>query len=263
MLILSLLVIALSLIFVERLKPGSVLPKVPRWWWRIAFLNACQAGLVILAGITWDRWMADSSLLHISRHLPAWGAAAVAYFISTFIYYWWHRWRHESKWFWRFCHQLHHSASRIELLTSFYKHPLEMFINSIIGAGLVYFVLGCSPVVGAIYTFLTAVAEYFYHWNVRTPHWIGRFIQRPESHRVHHQYQHHTQNFGDLPIWDMLFGTYHNPKQNPKRCGFGSERETLFPQMLTFQDVHKISLPPSCMGCGKRSACHLQKLHQP
>jgi hypothetical protein len=28
--------------------------------------------------------------------------------------------------------------------------------------------------------------EFVYHMNIRTPEWLGYFIQRPESHRVHH-----------------------------------------------------------------------------
>ena len=230
------------------------------WWRRIVWLNAAQAGIVIVAGFTWDRWLSSASLIRLSDHFPAPVAALIAYFISTFVYYWWHRVRHESKLFWRLCHQLHHSASRIELLTSFYKHPLEMLINSFISAGLVYFVLGCDPVAGSIYTGLTAIAEYFYHWNIRTPRWIGNFIQRPESHRVHHQYQRHTGNYADLPIWDMLFGTFDNPKENPVRCGFPAPLEAKFGGMLKFRDVHAAPLPPTCLGCGKRSACQMQNL---
>ena len=123
--------------------------------------------------------------------------------------------------------------------------------------------LGCSPLAGAIYTFLTAVAEYFYHWNIRTPHWVGRIIQRPESHRVHHQHRHHTQNYADLPLWDALFGTYKNPRQNPARCGYDDWREDRFEDMLAFRDVHApnaqtlspLHLLPSCIGCAKRWAC--------
>lgn len=260
MLIPILIVIALLFIVVERCRPGSDLPEVRGWWRRIVILNAAQAGIVVVAGLTWDKWFNGFSLLHLSRDLPAPVAALIAYFISTFVYYWWHRVRHESKLFWRLCHQLHHSASRIELLTSFYKHPLEILINSLISSFLIYFVLGCDPVAGTIYTGLTAIAEYFYHWNIRTPRWIGNFIQRPESHRVHHQYQRHTGNYADLPIWDMLFGTFDNPKENPARCGFSAPLEAKFGDMLKFQDVHAAPLPPTCLGCGKRTACHMQKL---
>lgn len=260
MLIAILIAIAAFFIVVERLFPGAELPVVRGWWRRIVIINAVQAGIVVLAGVAWDRWFQEFSVLHLSREFSAPVAAGIAYVISTLVYYAWHRLRHESALFWRLCHQLHHSASRIEVLTSFYKHPLEIGINSVISAALIYGLLGCDATAGAIYTALTAVAEYFYHWNIRTPRWIGHFIQRPESHRVHHQRARHSGNYADLPVWDMLFGTFENPRENPTECGFEMPREQMFTEMLAFKDVHKLPLPPTCMGCGKRTACMMQKM---
>ena len=203
--------IALGMIIVERLWPANDLPRVRAWWPRIALINGIQLGIIVLAGRTWDEWFQSTSLISLGDHFGTWMQAAIAYFISTFVYYWWHRLRHESKLFWLLCHQLHHSPNRIEIVTSFYKHPLEITLNSILSAGIVYVLLGCSVEAGMIYTGLTAVEEFFYHWNVKTPHWLGFPVQRPESHPIHHKYRHHTQNFADLPIWDMLFGTFENP----------------------------------------------------
>src|SRR6187455_1897410 len=101
----------------------------------------------------------------------------VAYFIATFVFYWWHRWRHESDFLWRTFHQIHHSPQRIEVITSFYKHPIEMIVNSVLGSLLVYSLLGLSPAGGAVYTACTALGEFFYHANVRTPRWVGWFFQ--------------------------------------------------------------------------------------
>ena len=207
-----LLLIALGFFVVEKLWPAMALPKVQNWWGRIILVNAIQLAIIFLAGQTWDKWLNRISLFHLSHHVNDFTAALIAYFISTFIYYWWHRFRHESRFFWLLCHQLHHSPRRIELLTSFYKHPVEILINSLLSSSIVYTLLGCSLTAGAYYTILIAVAEYFYHWNIKTPHWLGYLLQRPESHRVHHQYRHHTNNFADLPLWDILFGTFKNPK---------------------------------------------------
>jgi sterol desaturase/sphingolipid hydroxylase (fatty acid hydroxylase superfamily) len=220
--------------------------------------------MVVLAGETWNRWMANASLLHLSDHLNDFAAAGITYLISTFVYYWWHRFRHESQLFWRLCHQLHHSPRRIEILTSFYKHPVEILLNSLLSSAIVFTLLGCSIRAAAYYTFLSAIAEYFYHWNIKTPHWFGYLVQRPESHRVHHQYRHHTQNFADLPIWDWLFGTLHNPSCFNRKCGFDEWREDRFEDVLAFRDVHAVGTGaqrqplhflPTCIGCRKRWAC--------
>ncbi|MGH6630704.1 MAG: sterol desaturase family protein, partial [Burkholderiales bacterium] len=258
-------VIAAALIVVERLWPARELPKVENWWARVIFVNVIQLGIIVLSGYTWDRWLQSLSLFRLRDHFGDLAQGCIAYFISTFVYYWWHRWRHESVWFWRLCHQLHHSPARIELLTSFYKHPVEITINSVLSAGIVYLLLGCSVSAGAFYTLLTALAEYFYHLNLRTPRWVGFILQRPESHRIHHRYRHHTQNFADLPLWDWLFGTFHNPQPDvvPVRCGYEDWREDRFDDILAFRDVHAAgaeeSAPllflPTCIGCSKRWAC--------
>ena len=208
--------------------------------------------------------MAHASLFRLGDQVNDFTAAGIAYFISTFIYYWWHRFRHESQFFWRLCHQLHHSPRRIEILTSFYKHPVEILLNSLLSSAIVYTLLGCNIQAAAYYTFCTAIAEYFYHWNIKTPHWFGFLVQRPESHRVHHRHRHHTQNFADLPVWDWLFGTLHNPRRSSTRCGFDPWREDQFEDLLAFRDVHASSgleqrsplhLLPTCIGCRKRWAC--------
>lgn len=255
--ILILIGIAALFFIIERCWPSNELPKSNGWWQRILLINLAQLGVVILAGYTWDQWFQKTSLFKLQDHVSLIPAALICYLISTFIYYWWHRLRHESNFFWRLCHQLHHSPRRIEVLASFYKHPVEITINSLISASLTYGILGLTVEAAALYTAITAVAEYFYHWNIRTPHWLGPIFQRPESHRVHHAYQHHTQNYADLPIWDLAFGTYHNPKESPTHCGFDEEKEALLGKMITFQDVHQLS--PTCLGCRKRWACYLQK----
>ncbi|MEP2776929.1 MAG: sterol desaturase family protein [Luteolibacter sp.] len=252
-----LIVVAALMVLIEKLWPGQELPTVRGWWLRILLVNLVQLGLVILAGYTWDRWMNAISLFSISDSIGDIPAAALVYFVSTFVYYFWHRVRHESRFFWRLCHQIHHSPRRIELLASFYKHPVEIFINSLISAVLVYGIFGCSLTSAAIYTGITAVAEYFYHWNIRTPRWLGWIIQRPEAHRVHHQFGHHSQNYADLPLWDWIFGTLKNPKKSPERCGFDPEKEQRVVEMLIFRDVHKQPAlqSPTCFGCKKRWAC--------
>ena len=222
----------------ERLVPGWPLPRVRSWPLRVLAVNAVQLGVVLLAGLTWEAWLSSASLLTLSRHLSPATGGMLAYFVATFVFYWWHRWRHESDLLWRCFHQIHHSPQRLEVITSFYKHPLEMIANSLIGSALVYSVLGLSPEAGAVYTLCTAAGEFFYHTNVRTPRWVGYVFQRPEMHRIHHRHGRHRNNYGDIAWWDMLFGTWENPAEWRHRCGFDAHREQQLPAMLAFRDVH-------------------------
>jgi sterol desaturase/sphingolipid hydroxylase (fatty acid hydroxylase superfamily) len=222
----------------ERLIPGWPLPKVRTWLVRVVLVNLVQLGVVVVAGMSWERWLSSVSVFHLSQVVSPVAGGVLAYFIATFVFYWWHRWRHEYSFLWRGFHQIHHSPQRLEVITSFYKHPGEMIVNSIIGSLLVYTLLGLSLEAGAIYTMCTALGEFFYHTNIKTPRWVGFFFQRPEMHRIHHQHNRHKNNYGDITWWDMLFGTYENPKEWVHTCGFDDEKEQRLFAMLKYEDVH-------------------------
>lgn len=223
----------------ERIVPGWPLPQVRTWPVRVVAVNLVQIAIVLLAGVTWEKWLSSASLFKLENHVSPTVGGLIAYFIATFIFYWWHRWRHESDVLWKLFHQIHHSPQRLEVITSFYKHPAEMVVNSVLGSLLVYTTLGLSVEGGAVYTACTAVGEFFYHTNIRTPRWIGFFFQRPEMHRIHHQHERHKNNYGDITWWDMLFGTYENPKAWVHTCGFDDAKEQQLGAMLAWKDVHK------------------------
>ncbi|MCB1633387.1 MAG: sterol desaturase family protein [Xanthomonadales bacterium] len=229
--VLIVVIAALAMCGVEQLRPAVRQPRVPGWVLRLTALNAAQVGVVYLGALTWDQWLPhwhvwDNSDLH-----PAIGLA-LGYLTITFVYYWWHRARHESPLLWRWLHQVHHSPVRLECLMSFYKHPLEILLNGLLSSTVLHVLLGLSPSTVAMVVTLTGVAELFYHWNVRTPHWLGYLFQRPEMHRRHHERNWHRSNYSDLPLWDWLFGTFDNPRQLPAECGFADQRELQLWTML-------------------------------
>lgn len=235
----TIFVVFASCWILERWVPGWNLPKVRTWPVRVLAINAAQLAVVLVAGLTWERWLASWSVFRLSDHVDAVVGGLLAYVIATFLFYWWHRLRHEVQWLWLGFHQIHHSPQRLEVITSFYKHPGEMVVNTVIGSMLVYTLLGLSPAAGAIYTLCTALGEFFYHTNVRTPHWVGYVFQRPEMHRIHHEHGRHRNNYGDIVWWDMLFGTYANPRTWDGRCGFEPDKEERLGQMLCYRDVHR------------------------
>lgn len=260
-----------AMFLVERWWPANDLPRVRSWWPRVVLTNAAQAGVVILLGQSWDLLMdraADLQPWALRKHVGTAAQVGIGYITITFVYYWWHRLRHDSALFWRLCHQLHHSPRRMEVLMSFYKHPVEITLNGLLSSAVTYVLLGCSVESAALVTLATGVAELFYHWNIKTPVWLGPFFQRPESHRVHHRRHHHTHNYSDIPLWDMLFGTYQNPKAPVEKCGFDPTKEDRFTDMLAFRDVHAagadesppLHLLPTCLGCSKRWACHQARI---
>lgn len=233
-----LVAVAAALMVLERLAPDQDLPPVDRWWLRVLVVNLLQVGIVILGSRTWEVWLQGRSLLGLGAALGPAAGGALAYLLNTFLFYWWHRARHRVQWLWLAFHQLHHSPRRIETVTSFYKHPLEILANSVIMATLAYPLLGLSGAGGLWLSGLSALAEFLYHMNLRTPRWLGYLFQRPEMHRLHHERGIHSRNFSDLPVWDLLFGTFANPDRMDRPCGFRPERERRFADMLLFRDVN-------------------------
>ena len=236
--------VAVVMMIVEALRPGRRWPRVRGWWIRAIALNAVQIASVLLAGATYDRWMAGRRLWQPPALGPVAGAA-VGYLVITFVYYWWHRARHQSPWLWRALHQVHHSPQRIEILTSFYKHPLEILLNGVLSSAILYLGLGLGAEASAGAVALSGLGELVYHWNVRTPYWMGFVFQRPESHCVHHQEGLHSFNYSDLPMWDMLFGTFHNPRHWEERCGLGPDNEPRLLELLAGVDVTRKEKEPA------------------
>lgn len=230
--------IGVGFILLERIIPDQKLPHVPGWWTRVIIINLIQLGVIFLGKVSWDQWLQSVSLFHTDELWSPAVGGLIAYLILTFVFYWWHRWRHTVNFLWLAFHQVHHSPTRIETITSFYKHPLEIILNSLLIGSVNFLLLGLS-LEGAAFSLLYAsVGEYVYHMNIKTPHWLGYLFQRPEMHRIHHQKGKHFNNFSDIPLWDMLFGTFYNPKKMDGECGFAGERETKLTEMMFFKNVN-------------------------
>lgn len=194
-------------IILENLFPRVKLPYKKGWMTRAIVFNIIQLLVVIIGGYTWEVWLNGPSLFKLPWSPFCNGL--FAYICNTWIFYWWHYVRHENIFYWRFVHQMHHAPERLETITSFYKHPVEIILNSLIITVLTRPILGLNDDTNAWLTVFSGVAEFFYHINISTPRWLGYFIQRPESHLAHHYLDRRcTWNHGDLVLWDMLNGTF-------------------------------------------------------
>lgn len=226
-----------AFLVLERVRPGRELPHSQGWYVRAALINLVQFAVTLATAKLLSKVFGVDSLLHLSDWGTPLEQGLVAWFIGTFAFYWWHRLRHANGW-WLAFHQIHHSPSRIEVMTSFYKHPIEILCDAALSAVVLYPLLGCSLLGGFWYNFFAGTGEYFYHANVKTPSWLRYLIQTPELHSIHHQLDVHKFNYSDLPIWDRLFGTYKDTTAFVKRCGFPEGAEARLVDMLAFKDVY-------------------------
>jgi len=170
---------------------------------------------------------------------------------TSLAYYGWHRLEHTSDLFWRWSHQLHHSPRRVDMAGAFYAHPVEVAVKTSIGLLVTTVLLGLHPMAAsAVMATLTSLSL-FQHWNVKTPRWMGWFLPRPEMHAYHHERDVHARNYGDLPLWDLVFGTYFNPPAFQGEVGFDGDKALRVGDMLMMRDVHRPDDRPVC--CAFRS----------
>jgi sterol desaturase/sphingolipid hydroxylase (fatty acid hydroxylase superfamily) len=230
-------VTTITFLVVERAFPGRKLPRAKGWYWRALLVNLAQLGITLASARLWIH-LFNLSVFRLSAWNMPIVEGLVGWFVGTFSFYWRHVLRHQQG-LWLVFHQIHHSPSRIELVTSFYKHPIEILSDAILSAIVLYPLLGCSLMGAFWYNFFAATGEYFYHTNMRTPKWLRYFIQTPELHSIHHQYDVHKYNFSDIPLWDRLFGTYKDTTEFASRCGFPKGAEQRLGAMLRFKDVYR------------------------
>ena len=85
----------------------------------------------------------------------------------------------------------------------------------------------------------------FQHTSVKTPQWLGYIVQRPESHTIHHGKGLHKYNYSDLPVFDLMFGTFRNPKTYEMDTSFYHGASARIVDMLLCRDISTQEQEPS------------------
>jgi sterol desaturase/sphingolipid hydroxylase (fatty acid hydroxylase superfamily) len=227
-----------TILVCERVWPREKLPPSRGWGARLLFAYGLIPIYMMLDSLTWSvAFQAHRVSSFLSNESP-WLGGALAYFVWSFIYYWWHRASHANDRIWRFVHQIHHSPTRIEALTAYFLHPLDYLTAAIIGSFVVYSLAGLNPVAGAYMLSYSVIISMLIHSNLRLPGWVAVFIPTPEMHRIHHETDRHAGNFGTITLWDRLFGTLDERREYSGACGFADKKEERFWEMLRFVDLH-------------------------
>ena len=232
---LTVLGIYAALILLEALYPARPLPKVPGWHARALVVFAVYFFLSSYLPLVWGDALAGYQLFNLESLHPLVGAAAGVLIFELLVYVW-HRAMHKTHWLWRTFHQMHHSAERLDSFGAFYFSPLDIVGFSFLSS-LALTVVGLPAQAVTWYLYVTMFLATFQHTNIRTPQWLGYIVQRPESHSVHHGRGIHHYNFSDLPLFDVLFGTFRNPKDFIAESGFEGVSSAQIGSMLVFKDL--------------------------
>jgi sterol desaturase/sphingolipid hydroxylase (fatty acid hydroxylase superfamily) len=243
-----------AMLAIETKWPARHFPPRRGWrWLGFAFLvliMSVGAMLPLLLPLDWlaaHRWI-DASGLGVV------GGTLVGWVVLSAISYAYHRASHGLPLLWRLSHQLHHSPQRIDISGSVLFHPFEMVVQVLIQLFVTVIVLGLDPLAAALVGVVAAFYGLFQHWNVHTPAWLGYLIQRPEAHCVHHRRGVHAGNYADLPLWDLLFGSFRNPAAFSGDCGFESPADRRLAAMLGWRDVNEPIYGGASRGAGPEAA---------
>jgi len=228
-----------TMLAIEKWRPARQFPPRRGWAWiGIAFLlliGVISSVVPLLVPLDWlaaHRWIDGTGLGVVA-------GTAVGYLVLSGVMYAYHRGVHTVPVLWRLTHQIHHSPQRIDMSGSVLFHPIEMVIQVLLQLFVTLIVLGLDPLAAALTGYVAAFYGMFQHWNVNTPQWLGYLIQRPEAHCEHHRKGVHANNYGDLPIWDLLLGTFRNPKHFSGECGFEGPADKRIGAMLALRDVNE------------------------
>jgi sterol desaturase/sphingolipid hydroxylase (fatty acid hydroxylase superfamily) len=170
------------------------------------------------------------------------GGSIIGVLLYEFGVFVWHRAMHKSNFLWKTFHQMHHSAERLDTYGAFFFSPLDMMGWTVLSSICFSLVIALTPQAITFVILFTNFLTIFQHANIKTPQWLGYLVQRPESHTHHHAKGIHEKNYSDLPIFDIMFGTFYNPATFEHETGFYHGASERVGDMLLFKDV---SVDPS------------------
>jgi sterol desaturase/sphingolipid hydroxylase (fatty acid hydroxylase superfamily) len=165
-------------------------------------------------------WASRTTPQRLWRHrlLPGLGTGPVALALAIvgwdFIYYWNHRFMHESRYMWA-VHVVHHSSEHYNLSTAL-RQPVADALGTSVPYGALC-LAGISPELVATARGVNLLYQFWIHTET-----IGRLgppeavLNTPSHHRVHHgsNSQYLDRNHGSiLIVWDRLFGTFEREDQ--------------------------------------------------
>lgn len=207
-------------------------------YWRVIGTASTLLYFVIAtyAPFLWDAWLGSHQLFQADT-LPFWAQVIIGFLLIELAIYVWHRAMHSFDPLWRLTHQMHHSAERVDIWGAYYFHPLDMVGWALLGSLCLVWIVGLTPEATLTVSILSTIPAMFQHTNIRTPHWLGYIVQRPESHSIHHERGVHAFNYGDIPLYDLIFGTFRNPRDWEGQAGFHDGSTEQVAPMLVFRKI--------------------------
>ena len=212
----------------HRLSRGPKLEAAARKVAAVGGVTTTAFGAIAIA----TTWQSRTSIDRMwkRRMMPRLGSGALPMALAItgwdFIYYWNHRFMHESRYMWA-VHVVHHSSEHYNLSTAL-RQPVADVLGTTIPYGLLC-LAGIPPELISTARGVNLIYQFWIHTET-----IGRIgppeavLNTPSHHRVHHgsNRQYLDRNHGSILIlWDRLFGTF-EPEGEPVRYGLTKNIDT-------------------------------------
>jgi sterol desaturase/sphingolipid hydroxylase (fatty acid hydroxylase superfamily) len=223
-LVLDFLMTGAVFIFIEKLIPKYKDQAILRPEWQLDVfyftVNHLLIGVLMLVGNGFAPklfgWAVNAHVQGLVTSLPVVVQLAVLLLGADLVQYSVHRVFHEVPALWRF-HAVHHSSEHMDWLAGSRSHFVEILVDrSLVMVPL--YLLGASKAALDAYVMFAAVQAVFIHANVRLNFGPLKYVfTTPQFHHWHHSSDKpaiDTNYAVHLPIFDLLFGTFHMPEQH-------------------------------------------------
>ncbi len=194
-----------------------------------------QPGIFLLVFWIGGSWFSqyDNSLFSMS----IWWQFAAFLILDDMMQYWWHRFSHSNRTFWKL-HRPHHVVQEMGVLVTYRNAilyyalmPGIWFSAMLVFLGMGYAYLIYLPIKLVVILFAHSETKWdrvLYKYKLLYPiAWVvERTISTPSTHFAHHGLtaedgvSHPNGNFGNLLfIWDIIFGTAKITRKYPTKFG--------------------------------------------
>jgi len=229
-LVLAFVASAILFIFLEKVFPKYREQAILRPEWRLDLFyfgfNHLMITVLLLVGnyfvVTVFGWAVSDTFQAWLQSTPIWAQVIILLLCADFVLYWSHRTFHEHPKLWKI-HAVHHSVEHMDWMAGSRNHVVQMFVDRCLALVPLY-LLGASKEALDIYVGIAAFQAVYVHSNVHIPVGPLKYIFcTPQYHHWHHSSEQpaiDTNYAVHLPLYDMIFGTYHMPgKHWPAKYG--------------------------------------------
>ena len=161
-------------------------------------------------------WAVSADLQDLVQSLPLAVQVLVLVICADFVLYWSHRMFHENPRLWKI-HAVHHSVEHMDWLAGSRNHVIQTIVDRSIAMVPLY-LIGPDKAALDIYVVFAGLQAVLVHANFGIPFGPLKYlICTPQYHHWHHSSEApaiDTNYAVHMPLFDVLFGTYHMPDKH-------------------------------------------------